>query len=182
MNRHFIHDLSFSQQLQDLSMENQFTVIWELLQHCLKMNIITNIYSKLEVCQIKTLFSKLYCYFRSKQFDISACIELKARSCRPGYRHLNTFLVEVGVHAAEIKEEFKTNPQERDLLESYILVGSIIIIKVASGDEWEDTYDTSRELFIDFPQFQSESKLIIHDLLLFANTMKNVLRYVRASV
>ncbi len=120
--------------------------------------------------------------YEQKNFDISVCSELKSRSCRPGFRNLESFLGEVGIPYSDMKDTFKTNPQERELIESYLIVAAIIIIKVNLADDWIDAYSCRSELLLDFPQFVSESEFVVNDLLVFANMMKNVLRYVRASV
>ncbi len=78
MNRHSIFDPNLMRVLKEMVDPGvKFNLIWDLLDKCIPFNSISQIYPKLGLYQQKILFSNIYYDFLSKNFDISACVELK---------------------------------------------------------------------------------------------------------
>jgi hypothetical protein len=113
-------------------------------------------------------------------FNPKSVRELKSRQKRGSTMSLDGLLTEAGVSPKDMKEKFSSNPQEREDLEAYVLLTGVILVKNFRPDPWTEKYQTMAQFKQAYPELVEDSndEQSLGSLLLFANVMSNVLRYV----
>lgn len=123
----------------------------------------------------KILFREL----RASNFDIDVVVALKSRS-KCVVMSVETVLDEAGIDSIDFKNKFKSNPQEREDLEAYIVMIAVLFVKNLKPDPWTEKYDTIERFCQNYPEFLDENdEGTMLKLVLFANVMHNVLRYMK---
>jgi len=93
---------------------------------------------------------------------------------------VESVLDEAGIDSNEFKAKFRSNPQEREDLEAYIVLIAVLFVKKNKPDPWSSKYENLEIFRMTYPEFNDETdESSILKLLEFANVMHNVLRYMK---
>ena len=122
----------------------------------------------------------MYRELKNNNYDIEIVNGLKNKNKEFKSMSLEAVLDESGISSTDFKFKFKSNPQEREDLEAYIVLIAVLFVKKIKPDPWVEKYQDIMSFKNAYPDFDDNNdENGIEKLMLFANVMCNCLRYMR---